>query len=62
MPSMCVSPHLKFFREGRMDNHNASQQIKNQIEKIVIEAILSVLDKLIADITAMRESTSEMKF
>jgi hypothetical protein len=45
-----------------MDNHNGSQQIKNQIEKLVIEVILAVLEKLTADITAMKKSTSEMKF
>ena len=45
-----------------MDSHNGSQQIKNQIEKLALEAILAVLEKLTADITAMRKSTSEMKF
>lgn len=45
-----------------MDNHNASRQIKNQIEKLVLEAILAALEKLLADIAAMRKSTSEMKF
>jgi hypothetical protein len=45
-----------------MPNHNAPQQIKNQIENIVLEAILAVLEKLTADIAAMRKSTSEIKF
>lgn len=45
-----------------MDNHNGSQQIKNQLEKLVLEAILAVLEKLAADITTMRKTTSEMKF
>jgi hypothetical protein len=41
-----------------LDNHNAPQQIKNQIENIVLEAILAVLEKLTTDIVAMRKSTS----
>lgn len=45
-----------------MANHNAPQHIKNQIENIVLEAILAVLEKLTADIAAMRKSTFEMKF
>lgn len=45
-----------------MENHNGSRLIKNQIEKLVLEAILAVLEKLTADITTMRKSTSEMKF
>jgi hypothetical protein len=45
-----------------MANHNAPQQIKNQIEYIVLETILAVLEKLTADIAAMRKSTFEMKF
>ena len=45
-----------------MDNHNGTQQIKNQLEKLVLEAILTVLEKLTADITIMKKSTSEMKF
>jgi hypothetical protein len=45
-----------------MDNHNGSQQIKNQLEKFVLEAILTVLEKWTADIITMRKSTSEMKF
>lgn len=45
-----------------MTNHNAPQQIKNQIENIVLEAILAVLEKLTADIAAVIKSTSEMKF
>ena len=45
-----------------MDNRNGSQQIKNQVEKLVIEAILTILEKLTAEIAAMRKSTTEMKF
>lgn len=45
-----------------MDNQNVTQQIKNQLEKLVLEAILTVLEKLTADITTMKKSTSEMKF
>ena len=45
-----------------MDNHNASYQIKNQVEKIVLEAIIAALEKLAADIAALRKSTCEMKF
>jgi len=41
---------------------NTSQQIKNQLEALILEAILAVLEKLTADITAKRKSTSEMKF
>jgi hypothetical protein len=45
-----------------MDNPNASQQIKNQLEKLFLEAILTVLKNLTADIIAMKNSSSEMKF
>jgi hypothetical protein len=45
-----------------MDNDFTSQQIKNKLETLILEAIWMVLDKLTADIAAMRKSTSEMKF
>lgn len=45
-----------------MDYYFTSQQIKNQLETLILEAILAVLDKLTTDIVAMRKSTSEMKF
>ena len=45
-----------------MESHDGSRQIKNQIENLVLEAILAVLEKLTADIAAMRKTTSEMKF
>lgn len=44
-----------------MDNHQASQQIKNQLEALVLEAILSVLKKLTQEISEMRKC-SDMKF
>lgn len=44
-----------------MDNHWTTQQIKNQLEAIVLEAILSVLNKLMNELTAMRKD-NEMKF
>lgn len=45
-----------------MDDNLTSQQIKNQLETLILEAILTVLNKLTADIAAMRKSTSEIKF
>lgn len=44
-----------------MDNYWTTQQIKNQLEAIVLEAILSVLYKLTNELTAMRKD-NEMKF
>lgn len=44
-----------------MDNYWTTQQIKNQLEVIVLEAILSVLCKLTNELTAMRKD-NEMKF
>ena len=45
-----------------MDTHTASQQIKNQLEKLVVEVILDVLEKLTAEIAVMRKSASDQKF
>jgi hypothetical protein len=44
-----------------MDNYQPSQQIKRQIEALIIEAIRSVLKELTQQISEVRKN-SEMKF
>jgi DNA-binding transcriptional regulator YiaG len=59
---MRARPHPKFFKGDNMDNHQASQQIKKQLEALVIEAILSVLKKLTQQQISEVRKNSEMKF
>ena len=44
-----------------MDNDWTTQQIKNHLEALVLEAILSVLSRLTEQLCIMRKST-EIKF
>ncbi len=58
---MYVWPHLKSFKGDDMDNELTTRQIKQQIERLVLEAILSALKKLTQQISEIRKN-SDMKF
>lgn len=45
-----------------MDTHITSQQIKNQVERIILQIIFEVLEKLCIEITDKRKGTTDLKF
>jgi len=42
-----------------MDNYWITQRIKDQLETLLLEAILSVLDKITTQVVDMKKSTEE---
>jgi hypothetical protein len=58
---MCALQRLKSFKGDNMDNQLVTRQIKQQLETLVLEAILTVLKKLTQEISDNRKN-SDMKF
>ena len=61
MPNMSALPHPKSFnRRLMMENHTEIKKVKDQIEGLIMEIILSVLVRLKNEIVL--EKKNEMKF
>lgn len=61
MPNMSALPHQKSFnRRPTVKNHAQMENVKKQIEDLVMEIILSVLIRLKDEIVT--EKKNEMKF
>ena len=42
-----------------MDNHRLTNQIKKELETLLLQAILSVLEKITEEVIAMRKESPE---